>query len=32
MTQLHVLDGILSEYDETISSELNVDPLGLLVI
>ncbi len=32
MTQLHVLDGILTEYDETISSELNVDPLGLLVI
>lgn len=32
MTKLHVLDEILTEFDETISSELNVDPLGLLVI
>lgn len=32
MTKLHVLEEILTEFDETISSELNVDPLGLLVI
>jgi hypothetical protein len=32
MTKLHLLDEILTEFDETISSELNVDPLGLLVI
>ncbi len=32
MTKLHALDEILTEFDETISSELNVDPLGLLVI
>lgn len=32
MTQLHVLDGILTEFDETIKNELIVDPLGLLVI
>jgi len=32
MTKLHVLDEILTEFDETISSEQNVDPLGLLVI
>ena len=32
MTKLHVLNEILTEFDETISSELNVDPLGLLVI
>ncbi len=32
MTKSHVLDEILTEFDETISSELNVDPLGLLVI
>lgn len=32
MTRLHLLDEILTEFDETISSELNVDPLGLLVI
>lgn len=32
MTKSHVLDEILTEFDETITSELNVDPLGLLVI
>lgn len=32
MNKLHILDKILTEFDETISSELNVDPLGLLVI
>lgn len=32
MSHLHVLNEILTEYDDTISSELNVDPLGLLVI
>jgi hypothetical protein len=32
MTNVHILNEILTEFDETISSELNVDPLGLLVI
>lgn len=32
MTDLRLLDNLLTEFDETISSELNVDPLGLLVI
>lgn len=32
MTELRLLDEILTEFDETISGELNVDPLGLLVI
>jgi len=32
VTKLHVLNEILTEFDETISSELYVDPLGLLVI
>jgi hypothetical protein len=27
-----LLDTLLTEFDESISSELNVDPLGLLVI
>ena len=32
MNTLNILDEILTEFDEAISSELNVDPLGLLVI
>ena len=32
MTDFLVLDSLLTEYDETISAELNIDPLGLLVI
>lgn len=32
MNNINVLNEILTEFDETISSELNVDPLGLLVI
>lgn len=32
MTNMLLLDTLLTEFDETISSELNVDPLGLLVI
>lgn len=32
MTKMHLLDSILTEFDDSISSELNVDPLGLLVI
>jgi len=32
MTKLHLLDEMLTEFDETIISGLNVDPLGLLVI
>jgi hypothetical protein len=32
MTDLRLLDTLLTEFDETISSELNIDPLGLLVI
>lgn len=32
MTNMLMLDTLLTEFDESISSELNVDPLGLLVI
>lgn len=32
MTDFLVLDSLLTEYDESISAELNIDPLGLLVI
>ena len=32
MTDFLVLNSLLTEYDETISAELNIDPLGLLVI
>lgn len=32
MNDLRLLDTLLTEFDETISSELNIDPLGLLVI
>jgi hypothetical protein len=32
MTKMNLLNEILTEFDETISCELNVDPLGLLVI
>lgn len=32
MTDLQLLDILLTEFDETINGEVNIDPLGLLVI
>lgn len=32
MAKLPIMEEILTEYDDSISNELNVDPLGLLVI
>lgn len=32
LNKMNLLNEILTEYDETISTELNIDPLGLLVI
>ena len=32
MSSLTLLNGILTEFDDSISSEINIDPLGVLVI